>query len=523
MKRTLDWSSDEAKLVTSLLQKHLPGVAAWAYGSRARWNARPDSDLDLVVFADRSQSASVSALREALEESSLPYRVDLLVWDEIPDNFRPNIEKERVEVSPPAAAPAHRSRSGTWRSCTLGDVVELKRGFDLPQSKRSPGRVPLLSSSGISDLISEAMIKGPGVVTGRYGTIGLVFYVEEDYWPLNTTLYVSDFKGNFPKFVGYFLRSVDFQSCSDKAAVPGVNRNHLHTLPAVIPPLPVQKSIAHILGTLDDKIELNRRINQTLEAMAHALFKSWFVDFDPVKAKIAAKQEGRDPLRAAMSVISGKSESEIDAMPRDQFDQLTETAALFPEEMEESELGMIPKGWSSKNWGDLVTLEYGKSLRDYQSGEGSYRVYGTNGPIGFHDKPLCESAGIVIGRKGAYRGVHYAPEPFFVIDTAFYLLPKSSMSLFWAYYELLRMNINGMDSGSAIPSTSRQEFYGVGVIYPSGKISDEFQRIVSQWHSAQEQLRRESEGLIHIRDALLPKLLSGELEIPDEFLQTESV
>ena len=102
-------------------------------------------------------------------------------------------------------------------------------------------------------------------------------------------------------------------------------------------------------------------------------------------------------------------------------------------------------------WGELATLEYGKSLRGYVSTDGRYRVYGTNGPIGWHSEPLCPHASVIIGRKGAYRGVHYSPDPFFVIDTAFYLKPKVGLDTRWAYYQLLTQDINGMDSGSAIP------------------------------------------------------------------------
>jgi type I restriction enzyme S subunit len=151
---------------------------------------------------------------------------------------------------------------GEWRECTLGDVIELKRGYDLPQRERRSGNVPIISSSGVTDYHAEAIVKGPGVVTGRYGTLGQVFYVAEDFWPLNTTLYVRDFKSNDPKFISYFLRLVDFLAYSDKAAVPGLNRNHLH-LAGVRFPVDVaeQRAIAHILGTLDDKIELNRRMN----------------------------------------------------------------------------------------------------------------------------------------------------------------------------------------------------------------------------------------------------------------------
>lgn len=123
--------------------------------------------------------------------------------------------------------------------------------------------------------------------------------------------------------------------------------------------------------------------------------------------------------------------------------------------------------WHKCEWGDIATLEYGKSLRDYRREGGRYRVYGTNGPIGWHDAPLCAHPGVIIGRKGAYRGVHYSPDPFFAIDTAFYLRPKGKMDMRWAYYCLLTYEINAMDSGSAIPSTSRDDFYHLPVLVPS--------------------------------------------------------
>ncbi len=204
-----------------------------------------------------------------------------------------------------------------WREVRLGDVVTLQRGFDLPSQRRKPGAIPIVSSSGISGRHIEAKVVGPGVVTGRYGTIGQVFFVDEDFWPLNTTLYVRDFKGNDPLFVSYLLRTLDFQSHNDKSSVPGVNRNHLHTAKVRVPPLSEQRAIAAILSALDDKIELNRRMNRTLEAMARAIFTSWFVDFDPVRAKM----EGRQP-----------------------FGMDADTAALFLDAFEDSPLGQIPRG-----------------------------------------------------------------------------------------------------------------------------------------------------------------------------------
>ena len=122
--------------------------------------------------------------------------------------------------------------------------------------------------------------------------------------------------------------------------------------------------------------------------------------------------------------------------------------------------------WQITTWGDLATLEYGKSLRGYELSNGPYRVYGTNGPIGWHNEALYPSPSVIIGRKGAYRGVNYSSAPFFVIDTAFYLKPKVEIDTRWAYYEMLTQDINGMDSGSAIPSTSREDFYGLPVQVP---------------------------------------------------------
>ena len=222
-----------------------------------------------------------------------------------------------------------------WRRVTLGEVIELKRGYDLPRRERVSGSIPLVSSSGITDYHIEAKVRGPGVVTGRYGTLGKVFFVPEDFWPLNTTLYVRDFKGNDPRFISYFLSRLDFSAYSDKAAVPGLNRNHLHQALVHVPPLPEQRAIAHILGSLDDKIELNRRMNETLEEMARALFKSWFVDFDPVRAKMD------DRWRRGQS---------LPGMPADLY-------GLFPDRMVDSELGEIPEGWEVKALGELFVAK----------------------------------------------------------------------------------------------------------------------------------------------------------------------
>ena len=178
-----------------------------------------------------------------------------------------------------------------WTRIPLGNFVTLQRGHDLPDERRRPGHVPILGSFGITGWHDEAKAPGPGVTVGRSGaSFGVVSYTSRDYWPLNTALYVIDFHDNDPRFAYYFLQQFDFKSYNSGSAQPSLNRNFVHPVLVDVPPQNEQRAIAHILGTLDDKIELNRRMNETLEAMARALFKSWFVDFDPVRAKA----EGRD-------------------------------------------------------------------------------------------------------------------------------------------------------------------------------------------------------------------------------------
>lgn len=163
----------------------------------------------------------------------------------------------------------------------LGDLLNLKRGYDLPESQRLPGPYPVISSAGITGYHDEYMVEGQGVVTGRYGTLGEMYYVDGKYWPHNTALYVTTFKGNDPKYIYYLLTCLGRIRTSDKSAVPGVNRNELHEMeiPA-ISDTKQQKKVAAILSALDAKIDCNNRINAELEAMAKTLYDYWFVQFD---------------------------------------------------------------------------------------------------------------------------------------------------------------------------------------------------------------------------------------------------
>jgi type I restriction enzyme S subunit len=363
------------------------------------------------------------------------------------------------------------------------------------------GRVLFESASKINEKARQRITKGIGapgdVLLSHKGTVGKVALVPDNAPPFvcspQTTFWRAlDQQCMDRKYLYAFLRSSGFHTqlatrAGETDMAPYVSLTSQRGLSVTLPPIGTQRAIAHILGTLDDKIELNRRMNETLEAIARALFRSWFVDFDPVRAKA----EGRDT-----------------GLPK-------HLADLFPGSFEDSEFGKIPTGWRATDWGSLVSLEYGRSLQGYSGQDGPYPVYGTNGMIGHHSAPLCEHSGIVIGRKGAYRGVHYCGTPFFVIDTAFYVEPRTSMEMRWAYYELLRQDINSMDSGSAIPSTSRQDFYSVPVLSPPYQVQRAFVEHLSPCWSRQELNTQEDRTLAALRDTLLPKLISGELRIKD--------
>ncbi len=198
-----------------------------------------------------------------------------------------------------------------WRDCRLGDVMKLQRGHDLPADSRIEGDIPVVSSSGTTGYHNESKAVAPGVVTGRYGTLGEVFYLEQDYWPLNTSLYVVDFKGTHPKFAAYFLKNVlrDYQS--DKAAVPGVDRRVLHELPVRAPDEGTQKKIADFLSAYDDLMENNRRRMALLEESARLLYREWFVRLRFPGYEHTGIQDGvpkgwrRESLSSLINVVHG--------------------------------------------------------------------------------------------------------------------------------------------------------------------------------------------------------------------------
>lgn len=357
-----------------------------------------------------------------------------------------------------------------WREVALGDVIELKRGYDLPKRSRVDGPFPIVSSSGISGSHAEAKVRGPGVVTGRYGTLGQVFYIAGDFWPLNTSLYVRKFNGNNPRFVALLLEVMDLAQHDGAAAIPGLNRNQLHTVQVRVPDRPTQDAVAMIAESIDDQIENNRRRVVVLEEMVGAVYREWFVHF-------------RYPGYEAVPLV-------------------------------DSPVGPIPDGWTAVEWGDVAVLDYGKALRGYKDSTEGFPVFGTNGPIGWHDTPLFPP-GVVVGRKGAYRGIHYTSQPCWVIDTAFYLRIHDTTRLdpLYAFHQLRSVDLNSIDSGSAIPSTTRPAFYAISLVLPSAELMRRFADVAERVLAEQEALEKASEVLSALRTLVLPKLVTGQIDV----------
>ena len=399
--------------------------------------------------------------------------------------------------------------SSEWRSGKLGDFVELKRGYDLPKAKRKRGAVPFVSSSGVSDSHDVAMVQGPGVVTGRYGTIGQVFYIEDDFWPLNTTLYVRDFKGNDRKFIHYFLKTLDFHAYSDKAAVPGVNRNHLHAAVVTVPPVSVQSEIAALLGSLDDRITLLRETNATLEAIAQALFKSWFVDFDPV----CARMEGRAP--------EGMDEA---------------TAALLPDSFEETELGAVPRGWRLLPLAEAMEINPTRKLK-----KGELAPYldmasvGTQGHVA--DATVLREMGsgskfvngdTLLARitpcleNGKTAFVDFLPEgktgwgsTEFVV-----LRPRTPLPDYFAYLlcrhgAFREFAIQSMSGTSGRQRIQNDVLGRYRVAVPTAPIAEAFGQVVSVLQQRIAANHANTQTLTTLRDTLLPRLISGQLRLSE--------
>lgn len=412
-----------------------------------------------------------------------------------------------------------------WRKITLGDFVRLQRGHDLPEAARREGSVPVMGSAGQNGFHDTAKAKGPGVVIGRSGnSMGVVSYSASNYWPHNTVLYVTDFLGNDERFTFYFLQHINLQRFNSGSVQASLNRNFIYPISIKVPLPGEQHAIAHILGSLDDKIDLNRQMNETLEAMARALFKDWFVNFGPVRAKMV----GIEPPGLAADI-----------------------AALFPAALDAEGK---PVGWDKRQLSSLARVIKGKSyssselapsktalvtLKSFNRG-GGYRQDGLKEFTGKY-KPEQEvfSGDLIISYTDVTQAAEVIGKPALVMSDDRYehlvisldvgvLRPLKAEYNFWLYGLALtdefQNHTRAHTTGTTVLHLAATAVPGFSITFPGDEIISVYHELAGILFEKIEVNIKESKSLERLRDLLLPKLLSGEIRIREaEHLVSELV
>lgn len=386
----------------------------------------------------------------------------------------------------------------------LGDLITLKRGYDLPEKDRVSGPYPVISSAGVSGFHNDYKVDGQGVVTGRYGTLGEMYFVDGKYWPHNTALYVQNFKGNDPKYIYYLLSCLGRIRTSDKSAVPGVNRNELHemAIPA-IDDRKLQIAIRKVLEAIDKKIELNSRINAELEAMAKTLYDYWFVQFEFPNAN------GK-PYKTS----GGK---------------MVDNPTLKRE---------IPEGWEAENVLSVADLLGGgtptKTKPEYWNGtipfftpsdsdKNVFSVatedYITDEGLKKSSTRLFERHTVFITARGSVGRLALNAVPMAMNQSCYALKAKSGISytfLFFLTKELIH-HLEVKASGSVFNSIVSNDIEFTNLALPKQRsLIEQFAAIAEPTFEKIEEATKESKQLSALRDWLLPMLMNGQVTVGAE-------
>ena len=466
------------------------------FGSRAVGTNTITSDVDIALFGQQLTLTDQASLAAACEELPMAQSVDLVLHSAI-DN--------------PALVEHIRSHGVEWYrrggedsvvGGGLGDIAEIVMGQSPPgKSCNEWGKgIPLLNGPTefgsyhptpvqfTTDARKVAMT-GDILFCVRGSTTGRMNYADQQY-AIGRGIAAIRHKTN-SQLQSLIRGIIETQLCSLLQAAtgstfPNVSANQLSNL--TIPKITEKQmlNIADLLKSFEDKIELNRRMNETLEAMARALFKDWFVDFGPVRAKA----EGREAY-----------------LPE-------EIWGLFPDSFEDSELGEIPRGWEVKRLEDYLELAYGKSLPTKSRRPGSVPVYGSGGIVGSHDVALTKGPTVIVGRKGTVGSLYLEARPVFPIDTVFYTLPRIGSMLF-SYHLLACQPLRTMNTDAAVPGLNRSNVYRLQFPCPTSDLISVFDDMAGCFWKQQVVNLSESGVLAQVRDLFLPKFISGEVRIDE--------
>lgn len=390
-----------------------------------------------------------------------------------------------------------------WREVSLGDVVNLKRGYDLPTNERQPGPFSVVSSSGFTGTHDEAKVQPPGVVTGRYGTLGEVYFVDEPFWPLNTTLYVQDFKGNDPRYVAYLLESLGLAGLVASAAVPGINRNHLHPLSVRIPDVPLQRKLAGAVAAFDRLIENNRRRIEILEEMARLLYREWFVHF---------RFPGHEDVELVDSGLGPIPES-WDVQP---VDHVIDTIG-----------GGTPSKKKPEYWEDPSIVWYTPSDLTKQPAMFTFGSGDQINELGLSKSSakLFPARTVMMTSRATIGEIAIATTEASTNQGFISCVPNERLSEYHLYF-WLHENVElflTLAGGATFKELRKSTFRDLPIAVPPIELEGKFNEAVVPMCELIKNLLRQNEVLAEARDVLLPRLISGELDVSDLDLDLEPV
>ncbi|MCT8811138.1 restriction endonuclease subunit S [Glaesserella parasuis] len=373
-----------------------------------------------------------------------------------------------------------------------------------------------ITKLGLENSSAKLLPKGAVLFTSR-APIGYVAIADNEVSTNQgfKSLVLKD--GNIPEFFYYLLKHNIplFEARATGSTFKEVSGQVVKNTELLIPSIDIQKKIVDLVSPLDEKIELNTQINQTLEQIAQTIFKSWFIDFDPVHAKanaLASGQTTEQATQAAMAVISGKNTQELHRLQTanpEQYQQLWEIAEAFPSGFDEEG---VPRGWEERYLKDVCNIVYGKGLPKNKLTEKGFYVFGANGVIGFYDSYTYEKPQVLIGCRGTVGQVTLSYPYSFVTNNSLVIeYENSCVSMYYLEKYLSNINLKEISSGSVQPQITIQNMSKVKILIPNIEILNFYSEKVKEIYDKRLNHFYENQSLSKVRDLLLPKLLSGEV------------
>lgn len=382
-----------------------------------------------------------------------------------------------------------------WKEVRLGDIADVQTGpfgSQLHKSDYIAEGIPCIMPTNIgphlnfivdgiahvsevdANRLSRHLTEIGDIIYARRGDIEKCAYVttNEEKWLCGTgCLKIRCNNEVNSRFIAYLLSTAECKKWITGNAVGttmlNLSKGILSNLPLLVPSHEDQRRIASILSSLDRKIELNNKINADLEEMAQAIFKNWFVDFEPFK--------------------DGK--------------------------FVDSELGMIPEGWKVGTLEDLITIKYGKDHKKLE--DGTFPVYGSGGLMRFVNSWLYNGESVLIPRKGTLDNIMYVCEKFWTVDTMFFSVPKMDYVMKYVYNYIKRFDFSKMNEGTSVPSNTAARLNKMQILIPTHEVLEMYDETLCPIYNKRKMNDKESRTLSLLRDTLLPRLMSGELEVPE--------